>query len=243
MRDAVYNTHRLVKNPKMSARYLADYMAASDSVRRSIIVKCKYPAIARIVQHKEANVAIARFLTQGKGDTSALKERAQALRERMADDEFDRDVLDHNADFIDRFVSVHHLLDFPKANLEAVGNAPPIDLSGVHLTVSLAFRLRRVTRTNEVRIGVGSLRYAKGSNLPPETGSWQAAILLGYLTLANAEAKAVPEGKLCVIVDARSGRVYPAPSDSIRRFKHTEAACTTIAEQWQNIPPPKGAVL
>src|ERR1019366_6730326 len=41
---------------------------------------------------------------------------------------------------------------------------------------------------------------------------------------------------------ARSGRL-PAPSDSVSRFREMEAACATIAERWQNIEPPAGAIL
>ena len=47
-------THRLVKNPQISARHLADYMAATDIRKRSILVGCKYQTLARVVQHNEA---------------------------------------------------------------------------------------------------------------------------------------------------------------------------------------------
>jgi hypothetical protein len=236
-------THRLVNSPAVSARFLADYMAATDSVRRTIIRGCKYQATARVVQHTEAQGAVSHFLRTGSKHLDALKGRAQALRDRMADDEFERDVLDHNADFIDRFASHKHPLDLPEADLEPVGTVPVIDINGVALKAGLSFRLRRVTRTNEIRIGAACLRYAKGKALPPDTASWQAAIILGYLKASNTEAKAFPEGKLCIVIDAQRGTVYPAPGNAIQRYKYVESACATIAEQWANIPPPPNAVL
>ncbi len=46
-------THREVKSPQVNARYLADFMAASEVAKRSIIRGCKYQSIARVVQHDE----------------------------------------------------------------------------------------------------------------------------------------------------------------------------------------------
>ena len=131
----------------------------------------------------------------------------------------------------------------PKADVEDPLDSPSITVNGVRLKVTLAFRLRRATKTNQIRIGGGTLRYAKGSPLPPETAAWQGAILLGYLKETNVEAKAVPEGKLCLVIDAHEGSVFAAPTDAIRRYQYVESACATIAEHWQNIPPPPNAVV
>src|SRR6266700_3165515 len=98
-------THRLVKDPQISARYLADYMAASEQAKRTIVRKCKYQAIARVVQHDEAKAAVSQFMRGGEGDIGALTDKAQSLRDRLADDDFDRDLYDHNADYIDRFAA------------------------------------------------------------------------------------------------------------------------------------------
>jgi hypothetical protein len=99
-------THREVKDPQISLRALADFMPSSELVRRTIIRSCKYQAIARVVQHDEAKLAIGRFIRSGKADGAALKAEAQKLRDRMADSDFDRDVFDHNADYIDRFAKI-----------------------------------------------------------------------------------------------------------------------------------------
>ncbi|ULJ74399.1 hypothetical protein [Rhizobium gallicum] len=109
-------THRLVKNPQISCRYLADYMAASDVKRRSIIAGCKFQPIARVVQHNDAKLQIGRFLRGDISDLNALRSEAQKLRDRMADEDFDRDVLDHNADYIERFAEIAEAdVDLPDA--------------------------------------------------------------------------------------------------------------------------------
>lgn len=48
-------THKEVKNPQMNARLLADFMAASDIARGTILRNAKYQPIGPVVQHNEAN--------------------------------------------------------------------------------------------------------------------------------------------------------------------------------------------
>jgi hypothetical protein len=43
-------THKEVKDPRVSARYLAEYMDASEIAKRTIVSKCKYRPIARLPQ-------------------------------------------------------------------------------------------------------------------------------------------------------------------------------------------------
>src|SRR4051794_5504240 len=102
----IQKTHREVKKPQISGRALADYMDASEQARRTIVRSCKYQPIARVVQHDEAKVAVSKFIRDGKDDVVTLKGKAQELRDRLADSDFDRDLFDHNADYIERFATV-----------------------------------------------------------------------------------------------------------------------------------------
>lgn len=238
-----HKTHREVRSPQVSARYLADYMAASETAKRTIIRSCKFQPIARVIQHDEARLSVGKFIRAGRHDTELPLTDARRLRERMADTPFDRDLFDHNADYIERFVAVAANLQLPDAEILSPGRNPPVDLRGVKITVDISFRLRRLTRTNDIRVGAGTLRYAKGTCLPPAVAAWQSAFLFGYLNLLDTEPSAPPEHKLCLTVDVYGGIAYQAPSDSVRRFQNMEAACATIAERWPNIPPPPDAAL
>jgi hypothetical protein len=57
--EEIQKTHQEVPNPEITVRYLADFMGASERRRRSIVEGCKYRPIARLVQHREATVAIS----------------------------------------------------------------------------------------------------------------------------------------------------------------------------------------
>lgn len=161
----------------------------------------------------------------------------------MADSEFDRDLYDHNADYIDRFAKVSGLIELPVAERLVPGTNPAIMLGNVKVRPDIQMRFRRLTKTNKIKIGAASLRYAKGAALKPETAAYQSAFLMGYLTLTDHEEGAEPENKLCLTIDVYSGACYPAPTDSVTRFKNMEAACLGIAERWDKLPPPPKAVL
>jgi hypothetical protein len=236
-------THREVKSPQVSARHLADYMAASERAKRTIVRGCKYQPTARVVQHDEAKTAVSGFLLKPGANIGALTTRAQQLRDRLSDDIFERDLFDHNADYLDRFAKIFPALAMPKAEMLSPGKIPAIHLNGVKITVEIALRLRRLTKTNKVRVGACALRYAKGKALTLEVGEWQSAFIFAYLGLVPTEEAAEPEHKLCLTLDAHAGTLHLAPTDSIERFHNMEAACATIAERWPNILPPPNAVL
>lgn len=236
-------THREIKNPQMSARSLADYMAASDTKKRTIVRDAKYHAIARVIQHDEAKAIISKFMSSGSTHVEILSNKSAELRSRLTDTEFDRDLYDSNADYIDRFSEIYANIDFPSAEILPAGSSLSFDLEGTKITADLGFRLRRYTKTNKLKIGAAILRYAKGKALPLEVANWQSALLFGYFSEIGPEEGAEAEMKLCITLDGYVGKCHPAPTDSVRRFRRIQSACATIREWWPGIAPPKNAIL
>lgn len=136
----------------------------------------------------------------GKELPTELIEEAQRLRDMMADDDFDREVLDNNADYVERFAEITPSLVLPAADMIPPGDCPPLVINGTTVTVDLCFRLRRMTKTNKAKVGAATLRYAKGKALAPEIGAWQSAFIVGYLGQDAPQENAQPEGKLCLSV-------------------------------------------
>ncbi|MEL7480089.1 MAG: hypothetical protein AAGJ29_00870 [Pseudomonadota bacterium] len=236
-------THREVKNPTISSRYLADFMAASQQRKRTIIRDCKYRSIARMMQHKHARERISRFISSPELNLAWLQEQADDLREAIADDDFDRSVLDNNADYIDRFIKMQPNLILPDADYKWSPENEFTQINGVKINTDILFKAQRVTKTNKVRVGAGTIRYAKGKPLGAEVAEWQSAFMFGLCKDGASDGGATAEEKLCLTVCAQSGIAHPAPSDSTKRFNNMKAACATIAERWPNIQPPPNAVL
>nr|WP_321360252.1 hypothetical protein [uncultured Hyphomonas sp.] len=235
-------THREVKEPRISGRYLADYMGASEQARRTIIRACKFRPIARIIQHEKARQAIVRGIVSGRLSCEYIAGRADRIRELIADDDFDQSVLDNNADYLDHFSKFADDLDLPDVEFQNASPPSRITVNGVTITSDIVFRSQRLTRTNKVRIGAGTLRYAKGKPLNEEVANWQAAFLFGFLRNTTDPEEVEPENKQCIVIDAQTGVVHSAPTNAVSRYNNMEAACATIAERWANIAPPPNAV-
>lgn len=236
-------THRLVKTPKVNSRYLSDYMVASERMKRTIIRDCKYRKIARAIQHDRAKSFITNALRTGALTSTSLQAEGQRFLEMMADSEFDRDTLDVNGDFLVAFGQVFSMDTFPKT-AEIVDGATTlqVNINGVDVNPDIRFGVQRVTKTNRTRTGLGTIRYAKGKPLNDEVGAYQSSVLFGCRKMIDTLDPTAPEEKLCLTLDCATGRFIAAPSDATRRFQNIEAACKTIAEWWDSIEPPEGAI-
>lgn len=236
-------THKLVKTPKVNGRYLSDYMVASEIRQRSIIRDCKYRKIARVIQHDRAKIFVTNFLKAGSGDATELTDEGERLRNMMSDTDFERNTLDVNGDFLTAYGDVFAMDDFPKT--AEIVDAPTdfkASLNGVEVNPDIRLGIQRVMRTNRLRTGLLTLRYAKGKPLDEEVGRYQSSVLFGIRKMIDDLDESAPEEKLCLTLDCASGKFIGAPTDATRRFQNVEAACASIAERWENIEPPEGAI-
>lgn len=238
-------THDVRAKPGMSANVLADYMAASEQAKRSILRGCKFRPRARVIQHLDARESIADSLSSGDGDEEALRTRVEILRNGLHGSDFDNEVADHNADYIERFLEQRPALPARAQEVMKAGKMPSLDLDGFNLSFSPNLLLKRVNRRNVPKVGVAFFRYAKGKPLDAEVGCWQGAISMGYLTtkLRQGLSETDPERELCVAIDMWTGESHVAPSNAVYRFNEVRAVCAGIVERWDQIPPPENAVL
>ncbi len=236
-------THVEVKAPEIDVRNLADYMAASERKRRSIIEGCKFRPIARLLQHREARITVASALRRHETDPQVLADKAESIRSKIATDDFDALTNETNADYVKQFSSVIAKVQLPAADILPGKSFPVIPVNGVNIRFSPDLLLRRKTKSNKLKRGAVMLRYAKGKGLSEAIAGWQSAAILGMLGEHADEEGAEPEKALCVTIDCHTGETYAALGAAVSMFANMKAACQSIAERWPNIPPPDGAVL
>ena len=241
--DKTDKTHVLVQEAEITVRYLADYMAASERKRRSIIEGCKYRPLARLLQHKEATVTISSALRFGATDPKALQTKADFIRNKLATGDFEALTNEANADYVEKFSEVVASIKLPEAEILPGKVFPALKVHGVKVRFSPHLLLRRTDKTNKQRSGAFMLRYAKGKPLASAVGDYQSAAAFGLLKDYLAEEGSEADKSICVTLDAFSGKLYPAPGSAITMFANMKAACQSIGERWPNVPPPKGAIL
>ncbi len=235
-------THRVVKSPKVNGRYLSDYMDASERKRRTIIRDCKYRVIAKLLQHDRAKAFITNFLKNPSPTKEMLSDEATRLHEMMADTKFDRDLLDVNGDFLAAYAEVFTDDSLPAAEIEDAPSNFKLNLNGVEVNPDIRLALQRTNKNNRQRTGLLTIRYAKGKPLAEEVGLWQSSLLFACRQMIDEYDEAEAEQRLCLTLDAVTGRMIAAPTNAISRFKNMEAACASIAERWDSIEPPENAV-
>jgi hypothetical protein len=240
----VKKTHTEVKQPQISIPRLADYMAASEQGQRSIAQSCKYRSIARVTQHNEAKAVVSNHILNGATGAGGLKERAEQIRNKIADDDFEEDLNEHNADYIDQFAKVVETVEIPAgAERLAAPKFTPLMLGGMKVSFVPQLVLRRLTKTNKIKSGALMLRYAKNKILVADVANFQSAAIYGYWRTLNAAKDGEAERALCITLDAYTGKCHTAPTNAIYLFNEMKAACATLAERWPAIKPPKNAIL
>lgn len=241
--DKSEKTHVLMPEAEITVRYLADYMAASERKRRSIIEGCKYRPLARLLQHKEATITISSAIRSGAPDPKALLKKAEFIRNKLATGDFDALTNEANADYVEKFSEVVASINLPDAEILPGKSFPALKVHGVKMRFSPNLLLRRLDKSNKQRTGAFMLRYAKGKPLGADVGGYQSAAAFGILKEYLVEDGAEADKSICVTLDAFTGSLYPAPGSAITMFANMKAACQSIAERWPNVPPPKGAII
>ena len=186
-------THIEKKRPQISVSRLADYMAASEQVRRSILRSCKYQPIARVVQHDEAKVIISSFLCLATHDVAELQQKVEAMESRFYESQFDADVNGHNCDYIRRYIIIHNLVDLPDAVFSIPDHMEALDWNGTRVTFYPDALVSRITRRNTVKTGALMLRYAKSKALAADVGIHQSALIFGYIKECPLAEASTPE--------------------------------------------------
>jgi hypothetical protein len=239
----VKKTHRVVRSPQIPVQYLADYMAASNQVRRSIVQKAKYKSLARVFQHQMARRTISDHIIDGNPIPGDLKEKSDGIRNLLADTDFDTQLNGYNADFVSAFAAVAAKFDFSGFQLIAPRKITHPIFNGTQVQFSPNLFTYRATRANTHKIGGIMFRYARGEPVPKDAAEFQTAFIYGFFSISPFMEDAKPEDKLCLVLDAVSGETFIAPDKPIYKFNEMKAVCGDIAEKWENVAPPPGAII
>lgn len=237
-------THNLRPNPGMSIRMLADYMSASEQAKRTLLTRSKYPPIAPTIQHDAARESIIEHMSRGGGEHDLIDQRIAVLKSGLQGSPFEIDKAENNADYLERYLATAPKLPIKAQEIFPGDRMPGLDIEGFTLRCTPHFVLRRVTRTNVPKMGLGFLRYAKGKPLPLETACWQGAIAVGYLNakVQQGLGEIDADREITAVIDVWTGHCHVAPSNAVYRFNEVKAACAGIAQRWVQIPPPPNAV-
>ena len=181
-------------------------------------------------------------MLNGKLIVEKLKAALEVYEGKITDTPFEAEVKQHNIDYIKNVIN----LGFEQVNgqeFTRCKNNRKLDFNGTEISFFPDMFVARTNKRNNRKIGALNFRYSKSAMLPEKTADFQSALIFGALKETPFEDEATPEHALCQTIDGFNGKVYVAPSKSIYLYKEMKAVGDSIALQWPNIEPPKGAVL
>lgn len=234
-------THRLVASPEITLPKLAEYMAASDQARRTILRNCKYASIARYMQHKIAKKTLASHIEEGNPLPGDLSDKAEQIRHMLADTDFEQQTFDQNADYVDAFGKASHSFDLSGITLNATEQTFDKGFNGTLVKSRPDLLTSRTTQANTQKIGGGMFRFSKSGAVSADVAEFQAAFMFGYFGEHPFIEEAKPEAALSFVLCANSGSTYTTPNKPIYKYNEMKAVCSDIAEKWDNVEPPSGA--
>lgn len=220
---------------------LAEYMAASDQARRTIIRGCKYVSLARYFQHTIAKKTLSDHLEEGNPLPGDLIEKSEQIRNMLADTDFDHRIFEHNADFVKSFSDVSDNFDLSGITLATSSEKFDRAFNGTKIKFRPDILTSRTTKANTQKIGGLMFRYSKTGPVADDVAAFQAAFMFGYFGEYPFIDEAKTEGALSLILCANSGKTHAVPPKPIYKYNEMKAVCSDIAEKWDNVEPPSGA--
>ncbi len=240
---------RVNRHPRFTVLELAEYMAADDGPRETILRDMKYERIARTLVYRTLNQAVAAYLTSATRDgriLAAARATLEAERDAaMNPKQRENFVFELRA--LDAFERSTNALQISGLQIErAPHTGHGVDLQGLHLSCRPTAHIRQVRPRGGSFVGALLIDTAKG--IAPRTPAAEArltnamthaAILLhqyAAATLATDDAR--PSPALSVVFHAHRQERVSAPSNYRRMFRNIEASCRGIVRGWGNITPP-----
>lgn len=213
---------------KLTLKGLAKYIASSPAAQRKILQDFKYPAadepFAMTVYYREAKNCLKQYIREQRSP-EWLREQARQLTSTV-DGQPAKSIarLRQNARAVLLYEKLFRmtgfeLLDTPRFRLA---------YHGVTISVVPDLCLLDGTRRKLIKIQFGGKKLADQSIKVLTQCMLEAANAGGYGLSASS----------CVYMDLPRESVHAAPRAGKRTLQDIKAACETIAQIWDSIPPP-----
>jgi hypothetical protein len=213
---------------KLTLKGLAKYIASSPSAQRKILQDFKYPSadepFAMRMYYREATDCLKEYVRE-RHSSEWLRQRAiQLTAEREGQSATSARRLRQNAEAV-----LLYEKHFGSKELEVL-STPKFRLSFHDVAVSVVpdLCLRDGTKTKLIKLQFGGTKLAE-----------QSLRVITHCQLVAANSQGFDLGPSSVIyLDLPRGVAHTAPRAGKRTLQDIRAACETISQIWESIPPP-----
>ena len=219
-------------------------MVSSDSTRLGIVERQKYPPEGIPKRYRDARPAIQSYLRSTSRSTNALDATERRLAQRAQDTSQSSQVRNDAEQSIEALREIRLINELSRYEfVSAPRNHRPFsfDVNGVSVSGYVDLLVHSSHRGTG-QIGAAMLRMTKDDTGSEEAqrrrremGEYAATILYMLMQRSNWSDRTLVH-RLCMSIDVRVKTVFKAPRSNVKRIRNLEAACRTIALQWETIP-------
>lgn len=222
-----------MSKPRISLNKLGEYLDATPSRRKRIILDQQEPKTFVMARYQDARQEIVNFISNGMLDDAELLNTAQELRNATNGTEFTLQDKKASADAIENFLDIADNLNLDGVIAEPVDkfDSSTLEIAGVDVTVRPDIILKD-ENTSEIK-GAVKLHFSKTAPLTEKSANYVATGLKAYLTKKSPNIDA----SKCFVVDVATQTVVSAPRTHIKRMRDIEAACEEIDARWKKYDP------
>jgi hypothetical protein len=216
----------------MSVNKLAEYMSASATKRRTLIIDQIVSPKAKILNYGYARTAFRRVLANPQRNPPRWFAAANVLRDRAAisTEQYEADCLRLSAHALEAFAPYSERLKLKGVICLANRRRNESIILG-EVQISTRPEVSLIEPGTEHRVGAVQFHASKSSPLSIEGLQYVATLLYEFLLQQGDD----PIRKFCIATDAFSGGVEIAPRAFKTRLKALQHACEEIAERWPSL--------
>lgn len=216
--------------PRISLNKLGEYLTATPSRRRRIVLDQKNPEPFLVARYKDAREAIVRFLESRMADEDILIAAANQLRVDEYGTDFARQDRLASAEAIDNFSDVADQIEIEDLAIDAVDSTASTKMEIAGVDVSIRPDVYLLDPVTHDIVGAVKLHFPKTTPLDERSAGYVATALYRFLS-SEKNAVGVRNDK-CYVVDVSTQSVFHARRAYKRNMSDITAACEEVRARW-----------
>lgn len=217
--------------PRISLNKLGEYLTATPSRRKRIIMDQQDPKAFIAARYSDARTEIVQFLASGMVDDSSLVAAAKRLRLDDSGTDFAYQDRLASAEAIENFLEASDQIELEDLVVVPVESSASeaMQISGVSVSVRPDAYLKDPV-TGDIK-GAIKLHFPKTTPLSDKAAEYVGAATKVFLQ--QEKKSPVVDHRKCYVVDVSTRTVTAAPKSHVRKMNDIAAACEEIDARWR----------
>lgn len=226
--------------PRVSANQLALYVVSDHSKQETIVRNAKRVSKIRVANYQPARAALARCYDGNGLNLAQLSNEADRMEVAPFEESFENDCNKLSAAALRRLIAFAPSIDCKGAQIPRPSRGFDhllIDNVRVSVQPDIVFGM---AHRGAAKFGGVIANFSKTESLSKLSGKHCAGDYAAFLVFQMLGLRFAAQGGArysnCFAVDVHRDAIYPAPSSHISMLKNVQAACRSIARQWDEAP-------